>query len=197
MPTLTRQYYYPRNRRICLIDFGMVGKLSKRDKLSFAGVFISMAQQDARAMASYFRRLATEDEIADIRAFEADLQEIIDDFAVLDVRKAIWQNHCRMAVLRQPPQSARCCFYHFPRFGYFRRYWQSGTSRYEHDGRNKTLRAKNGHGTLLAHKMRVATRLVLSTTYLRLSTLLSERTERHRAKVAAGQATHPNRYRRL
>ncbi len=84
--------------RICLIDFGMVGKLSKRDKLSFAGVFISMAQQDARAMASYFRRLATEDEIADIRAFEADLQEIIDDFAVLDVRES---NMAEMAARMQ------------------------------------------------------------------------------------------------
>lgn len=72
--------------RICLIDFGMVGKLSRRDKLSFAGLFISMAQQDARAMASYYRKLAIDDEIVDLRAFEADLQEIIDDFAVLDVK---------------------------------------------------------------------------------------------------------------
>lgn len=74
--------------RICLIDFGMVGRLSRRDKLSFAGLFISMAQQDARAMASYFRRLAIEDEISDIRMFEADLQEIIEDFAVLDVKES-------------------------------------------------------------------------------------------------------------
>lgn len=74
--------------RICLIDFGMVGRMSRRDKLAFAGLFISMAQQDARAMASYFRRLAIEDEIADIRTFEADLQEIIDDFAVLEVKES-------------------------------------------------------------------------------------------------------------
>lgn len=73
---------------ICLIDFGMVGRLSRREKLAFAGLFIAMAQQDARAMASNFRKLAFDDDITDIKLFEADLQEIIDDFAVLDVSES-------------------------------------------------------------------------------------------------------------
>lgn len=73
---------------ICLIDFGMVGRLSKKEKIAFAGVFISMAQHDARAMASFFRRLAIDDDIKDIKLFEMDLQEIIDDFAVLDVKES-------------------------------------------------------------------------------------------------------------
>lgn len=73
---------------ICLIDFGMVGRLSKKDKIAFAGVLISMAQQDARAMASFFRRLALDDDIKDLKSFEMELQEIIDDFAILDVKES-------------------------------------------------------------------------------------------------------------
>nr|MBP6664600.1 AarF/ABC1/UbiB kinase family protein [Chitinophagales bacterium] len=37
---------------ICLIDFGMVGKLSKRDKFAFTSVFTAMALKDARGMAN-------------------------------------------------------------------------------------------------------------------------------------------------
>jgi len=73
---------------ICLIDFGMMGKLSKRDKSSFAGIFISMAREDARSMAMYFRQLSIEDEIQDMRTLESDLSELIDDFAHLDVAES-------------------------------------------------------------------------------------------------------------
>lgn len=70
---------------ICLVDYGMVGKLTKKDKFSFAGVFISMARRDARSMAIAFRRLAIESEIPDMRRFEYDLGELIEEFASLDV----------------------------------------------------------------------------------------------------------------
>ncbi len=70
---------------ICLIDFGMVGKLSKQDKYAFAGTLISMARQDARGMASHLRKLSRYDEISNRAAFEHDLNEIIEDFATLDV----------------------------------------------------------------------------------------------------------------
>ena len=71
---------------LVLIDFGMVGKLTKQQKYAFAGVFISMARQDARSMAVNFRRLALSSDIPDMRAFEADLGQLIEDFAVLDVQ---------------------------------------------------------------------------------------------------------------
>jgi ubiquinone biosynthesis protein len=71
---------------IVLIDFGMVGKLTKQQKYAFAGVFIGMARQDARSMALNFRRLALSSDIPDMRAFEADLSLLIEDFAVLDVK---------------------------------------------------------------------------------------------------------------
>jgi ubiquinone biosynthesis protein len=70
---------------ICLLDFGMVGQLSKKDKHAFAMVFVSMAKQDARSMAVNMKKLAMDDSIKDMRAFEADLQELIDDYATLSV----------------------------------------------------------------------------------------------------------------
>ncbi|MDO7853276.1 ABC1 kinase family protein [Hymenobacter convexus] len=72
---------------IVLIDFGMVGRLTKQQKYAFAGVFIGMARQDARSMALNFRRLALTAEIPDMRAFEADLSQLIEDFAMLDVKE--------------------------------------------------------------------------------------------------------------
>ena len=72
---------------IVLIDFGMVGRLTKQQKYAFAGVFIGMARQDARSMALNFRRLAITAEIPDMRAFESDLSQLIEDFAMLDVKE--------------------------------------------------------------------------------------------------------------
>ncbi|GAA4355123.1 AarF/ABC1/UbiB kinase family protein [Hymenobacter saemangeumensis] len=73
--------------RLVLIDFGMVGRLTKQQKYAFAGVFIGMARQDARSMALNFRRLAITAEIPDMRAFESDLSQLIEDFATLDVKE--------------------------------------------------------------------------------------------------------------
>lgn len=74
--------------KICLIDFGMVGSLMEEDKINFAGVFISMAQKDARSMAMYLRRLSVDDEIQDTKNLEYALHELIEDFASLDVQEA-------------------------------------------------------------------------------------------------------------
>jgi ubiquinone biosynthesis protein len=73
---------------ICLIDFGMVGQLMPKDKIAFAGIFISMAQQNAKEMAVNFKKLAIRDEIHDMREFEYDLHEIIEDFANLDISES-------------------------------------------------------------------------------------------------------------
>ncbi|WP_426060135.1 ABC1 kinase family protein [Hymenobacter sp. B1770] len=72
---------------VVLIDFGMVGRLTKQQKYAFAGVFIGMARQDARNMALSFRRLALTAEIPDMRMFESDLSQLIEDFATLDVKE--------------------------------------------------------------------------------------------------------------
>ena len=73
---------------ICLIDFGMVGTLMEKDKYSFAGIFVAMAENDAKKMAIAMKSLAIEDNITDMRAFEYELNEIIEDFVMLDVSES-------------------------------------------------------------------------------------------------------------
>ena len=73
---------------ICLIDFGMIGTLMRKDKFALAGVFISMAQENPQAMAENLRKLSIEDNIEDMRALEYELNDLIEDFASLDVSEA-------------------------------------------------------------------------------------------------------------
>jgi ubiquinone biosynthesis protein len=61
----------------------MIGKLMQSQRFAFAGVFISLANKDAKGMATNLRRLATDHEIDDMRAFEYDLNDLIQDFVVL------------------------------------------------------------------------------------------------------------------
>lgn len=71
--------------RLCLIDFGMVGKLTKSDKYHLAGIFMGMAQQDARRMTVSLQQLAIDAQIENIRALEMDLAELIEEFSGLEV----------------------------------------------------------------------------------------------------------------
>jgi len=71
--------------RICLIDFGMVGKLMQRDKMAFAQVFIAMARNDSKTMASNLKKLAISHEIDNVRMLEYDLHELIEEYGSLDV----------------------------------------------------------------------------------------------------------------
>ncbi len=74
--------------RICLIDFGMVGKLMQRDKISFAQVFVAMAQGDSKKMALNLRKLCISHDIENVRMLEYDLQEIIEEYTTLDVAES-------------------------------------------------------------------------------------------------------------
>ena len=74
--------------RICLIDFGMVGKLMQRDKMSFAQVFVAMAQGDSKKMALNLRKLCISHDIENVRMLEYDLQEIIEEYTTLDVAES-------------------------------------------------------------------------------------------------------------
>ncbi len=71
--------------RIVLIDFGMVGKMMPKDKYAFAGVYVAMANHDPVAMANALRSLSVEHDIKDMRILETELNELIEDFAYLDV----------------------------------------------------------------------------------------------------------------
>jgi ubiquinone biosynthesis protein len=72
------------NGAIALIDFGMVGKLMQSQRYAFAGVFISLANRDAKSMATNLRRLSVDHEIEDMKAFEYDLNDLIQDYIVLE-----------------------------------------------------------------------------------------------------------------
>ncbi|MCB9235931.1 MAG: AarF/ABC1/UbiB kinase family protein [Bacteroidia bacterium] len=73
---------------ICLIDFGMVGKLMKHDKYAISGIFINMARTDAKRTAMSLRSLALSSNIPDMRLYEYDIHELIEDFAYQDVDEA-------------------------------------------------------------------------------------------------------------
>jgi ubiquinone biosynthesis protein len=77
---------------IILLDFGMVGQLMPKDKYAFAGIFIAMSRHDARDMANQMRKLAIEDNITDMRQFIYDLNDMIDDYAYLDVSESSIQD---------------------------------------------------------------------------------------------------------
>ena len=72
---------------ICLIDFGMTGKLLKRDKLAFAGILLSMANRSPRSMAINFKKLAIDHDIQDDRSFEYRLAELIEEYSSLDLEE--------------------------------------------------------------------------------------------------------------
>jgi len=72
---------------IALIDFGMVGKLTKKQKFAFAGLMLGFAQEDYRALASNIRRLAANSEIKDMRKFENQLEELIEEFRFMEIKE--------------------------------------------------------------------------------------------------------------
>ncbi len=83
------------NGKIVLIDFGMVGKISKRQKFAFAGAFLSVAQRNPRGLAVNLRRLAVNSEIEEMKVFEADLNSLIEDFIIFDADNATMADFTR------------------------------------------------------------------------------------------------------
>ena len=72
---------------ICQIDFGMTGKLLKRDRIAFAGILLGMANRSPRAMAINFKKLAVDHDIQDDRSFEYRLAELIEEYSSLDLEE--------------------------------------------------------------------------------------------------------------
>lgn len=70
--------------KITLIDFGMVGKLTKREKYDFSSFFIAMANQQPKIMANHMQRLAMNTEIQNISLLERDLEILVDEFVTYD-----------------------------------------------------------------------------------------------------------------
>ncbi|OQX97154.1 MAG: ubiquinone biosynthesis protein, partial [Bacteroidetes bacterium 4572_117] len=70
--------------KIALIDFGMVGKLTKREKHDFSAFFIAMANQQPKIMANHMQRLAGNTEIQNISFLEKELEDLVDEFVTYD-----------------------------------------------------------------------------------------------------------------
>ncbi len=70
--------------KITLIDFGMVGKLTNREKYNFSSFFIAMANQQPKIMANHMQRLAVNSEIQNISLLERDLEILVDEFVTYD-----------------------------------------------------------------------------------------------------------------
>ncbi len=72
------------NGKIALIDFGMVGKLTKKQRYAFAGLMLGLAQEDYRTLASSIRKLAVNSEISNMSEFENELEKLIEDYGYLN-----------------------------------------------------------------------------------------------------------------
>ncbi len=70
--------------KITLIDFGMVGKLTSREKYDFSSFFIAMANQQPKIMANHMQRLASNTEIQNVSLLEKDLEILVDEFVTYD-----------------------------------------------------------------------------------------------------------------
>jgi ubiquinone biosynthesis protein len=63
----------------------MVGKITREQRFAFAGVFVSLAQNDGKGMATSLRKLAIDSDIEVLDALGDDLNEMIDQLITLDV----------------------------------------------------------------------------------------------------------------
>jgi ubiquinone biosynthesis protein len=72
---------------IALIDFGMVGALTKKQKYAFSGIMIGLAQEDYKKLAANIRKLASNSEIIDMVKFESELQDLVEDFRLRVIKE--------------------------------------------------------------------------------------------------------------
>ncbi len=73
------------DKQIVLIDFGMTGRLTQRQKYDFAGLSIAIAQKNVRLMAVNLRKLSIGGEISNMKIFEHDLEKLVDDFDLYNI----------------------------------------------------------------------------------------------------------------
>ena len=70
--------------QIALLDYGMIGRLNKRDKITFAGVVIGMANLNARMVSVNLYNLAIDHDINDMRVFEFDVAKMLEEIGAKD-----------------------------------------------------------------------------------------------------------------
>jgi len=68
--------------KISLIDFGMVGKITKSQRQNLAGILLGLVNKNPKSMAIFLQRLSFDAEIDNIFALENDLEAIINDYTI-------------------------------------------------------------------------------------------------------------------
>ncbi len=66
--------------QLCLIDFGMVGYLSAKQRRELAGCFTSFLDKDIEGFTRHYLHLASSSEESDVSGFKKDISEVLSAF---------------------------------------------------------------------------------------------------------------------
>ncbi len=75
------------DQRICLIDWGMTGRLSERDRYELIYLLKAVLEKDGEAMVYAFLSIAHSDESVDRRKLERDLLDMLDSHYAVPVKE--------------------------------------------------------------------------------------------------------------
>jgi ubiquinone biosynthesis protein len=73
--------------RICLIDWGMTGRLSERDRHELIDLLKSVVDKDSEAMLHALLRISLAEEAVDQRGLERELLDILDSYYAVPIKE--------------------------------------------------------------------------------------------------------------
>ena len=77
------------NNVICYLDYGMMGSILKKDIEQFAYLFISVNKKDIRGIIRALQQLSNNPVVKNFRDLEADLNELVQNYAFLNENNKI------------------------------------------------------------------------------------------------------------
>lgn len=75
------------NENICLMDWGMTGRLSERDRYELIDLIKALVDKDSEAMVHALLRISTGKEEVDQRSLERELLEVIDSYYAVPIKE--------------------------------------------------------------------------------------------------------------
>ena len=73
------------NGKICFLDFGMMGTVSKEDKKLIADILLAVTSQNAKSLKNILVELSTIDEIEHFKNLENEITDILNEYAHLSI----------------------------------------------------------------------------------------------------------------
>jgi ubiquinone biosynthesis protein len=73
--------------RICLMDWGMTGRLSERDRRELIDLLKSVVDKDSEAMVNVLLRIGSAEEAIDQRSLERELLDILDSYHSVPIKE--------------------------------------------------------------------------------------------------------------